>query len=69
MRGLRASVVRRRLIARWIAAAAGRVVVFWGERRGSSRGRGIEAHMYRPFFFAANRIYSLACACEGMPFW
>jgi hypothetical protein len=39
--------VRRRLIARW----AGRVVVSWGERRGSSTGRGIEAHMYRPLFF------------------
>lgn len=25
-----------------------RVVVFWAGRRGSSRGRGIEAHMYCP---------------------
>jgi hypothetical protein len=29
-----------------------RVVVVWRERRGRTRGRGIEGHMYHPSFLS-----------------
>jgi len=60
------TAVRRRLIARWL----GRVVVSWGERRGSSRGRGIEVHMYRPLFswLARTGLFAGECSVNGA-FW